>query len=175
VGHTARQINRSNRIALVLLARAFDTWTAASVQCAMDVRARLRRRRCAVGRLPSRGRNDGQPRRELTARLSSGRCPEGAGHSPAAWALCTYGRGRSSRGVSHLVALSLHFGCPVADPPSALALSPKRAPSAVRSAWACASLGEVRRGAAGDRSPGGFAPVVGGVGRRSVRSMARCG
>ena len=73
-----------------------------SVPCAMDVRVRFGRRQYAVGRLPSRGRrscNDGQACRGLTGcPLSSGRCPEGAGHSPAAWALCTRGRGPLKQG-----------------------------------------------------------------------------
>ena len=127
-------------------------------------------------RLPSRW----QTPREICLEERSRRSPRGAATRVLATALQRVRFaltiwGRSSRGVSHLVALSLHFDCPVARPPSALALSPKRAPSTTRSASACASLGEVRRGAARDRSPGGFALVVGGVGRLPVRSMTRGG
>ena len=112
----------------------------------------------------------GLPRRETCLR----RLPQTRGQRPALRAWLRAERIAQDGGCSWpLLVLRTTAGLP--QPPSALALSPKGVPSAVRSASPCASLDEMRRGAARDRSPGGYARVVGGVGRRSARSMARGG
>ena len=107
--------------------------------------------------------------------LPRGRLPEP--RPPASWALrAGAGCGRSSRDDSHLVALSLHSGCPGARHPFGAGLSPalqaQRVALGLKPALRWLKCAAVRRWIA---QLGSFARVVDGLVTRPVRSVARGG